>query len=203
MKKNDKILVLASNSASRAKIMSNFGLRFETVLSVAPEDALKENFGMVDTIDKAREYVLMLSREKARGAKCDKEKSVIIGADTIAFYKDEKLEKPKDEADARRIFSMLSNTVHYCLTGVCIIDGDYEDNFCKISRVEMGEISKKMQDELVRDKLTYTYAGGYCIDGNLRDKAKVLPEDFNNVLGLPIEDIIDKLNKLEYNFKME
>ena len=60
-----------------------------------------------------------------------------------------------------------------------------------------------IQDELVRDKLTYTYAGGYCIDGNLRDRVKVLPEDFNNVMGLPIEDIINKLEKLGYNFKME
>lgn len=202
MEKNDKVLVLASNSASRAKIMSNFGLSFKTVISDAPEEELKEKFGKVNTIDKACEYVLMLSRAKAHGARCDKEKSVIIGADTIAFYKDEKLEKPKDEADARRIFSMLSNTVHYCLTGVCIIVGEYEDNFCKISKVEMNEIPEEIQNELVKDKLTYTYAGGYCIDGNLRDKAKVLPEDFNNVLGLPIEDIIDKLSKLGYDFKI-
>ena len=200
---SDKVLILASTSLSRAKIMNRAGLKFIATSSDAPEEELKEKFGNVDSLEKARDYVLMLSHAKARGARCDKENAVIIGADTIAFYKNEKLEKPKDEKDARRIFSMLSGTVHYCLTGVCIIDGDYEDNFCKISEVNMDEIPMSIQDELVRDKLTYTYAGGYCIDGNLRDRAKVLPEDFNNVMGLPIEDIINKLEKLGYNFKME
>lgn len=198
----DKVLILASMSASRAKIMDRAGLSFITAKSDAPEEELKEKFGKVDSLDKAREYVLMLSRAKARGVRGGDKNAVIIGADTIAFYKDEKLEKPKDESDARRIFSMLSGTTHYCLTGVCIIDGDYEDNFCKVSEVKMDEIPNEVQDELVRDKLTYTYAGGYCIDGNLHDRAEVLPEDFNNVMGLPIEDIIDKLKKRGYDFKI-
>ena len=202
MTSNNKVLILASTSASRAKIMNNAGLKFTAVPSDAPEDELKEKFGKVDSLEKARDYVLMLSREKARGVRGGNE-NIVIGADTIAFYKDEKLEKPKDEEDARRIFNMLSGTTHYCLTGVCIIDGDYEDNFCKISEVKMDEIPREIQDELVKDRLTYTYAGGYCIDGNLHDRAKVLPEDFNNVMGLPVEDIIDKLEKLGYNFKVE
>lgn len=199
----DKVLILASTSLSRAKIMNRARLKFTATSSDAPEEELKEKFGKVDSLEKACDYVLMLSRAKARGAKCDKENAVIIGADTIAFYNNEKLEKPKDENDARRIFSMLSGTTHYCLTGVCIIDGEYEDNFCKISEVKMDEIPREIQDELVKDRLTYTYAGGYCIDGNLHDRAKVLPEDFNNVMGLPVEDIIDKLEKLGYNFKVE
>ena len=199
----NKILVLASNSLSRAKIMERESLDFIAIPSFLDEEALKINFGKVDSIEKAKEYVLMLSREKARWVNKRIKNAVIIGSDTVAFYKDEILEKPKDEADARRIFSRLSDTIHYCITGVCIIDGEYQDNFYEISEVKMQEIPKEVQDKLVKDELTYTYAGGYCVDGNLGDRIVVKKEDFYNVMGLPIETIVKKLEEKGYNFKIK
>ena len=198
-----KTLVLASNSVSRAKIMDRVGLKFLSIPSFLDEEVLKESFGKVDSMDKAKDYVLMLSREKAKWVSSRVKNAVVIGADTIAFYKDEILEKPKDETDARRIFSFLSDTVHYCVTGVCIIDVDNVDNFFVVSEVRMQEIPKEIQDELVKDELTYTYAGGYCVDGNLGDRIIVSKEDFNNVMGLPIEVIMKKLEEKGYNFKIK
>ena len=199
----DKTLILASNSVSRAKIMNRAGLRFISIPSFLDEEGLKKIFGKVDSMDKAKEYVLMLSYEKAMWLSSRVKNAVIIGADTIAFYKDEILEKPKDEADARRIFSFLSETVHYCITGVCIVDVDSVDNFFVVSEVKMQEIPKEVQDKLVKDKLTYTYAGGYCVDGNLGDRIIVKKADFNNVMGLPIESIMKKLEEKGYNFKIK
>lgn len=196
-------LVLASNSVSRSKIMERAKLKFVSIPSLVEEDKLKVDFGKVDCIDKAKEYVLMLSRAKAKWLSLKVRNAVIIGADTIAFYEDKILEKPKDEADARRIFNLLSDTVHFCITGVCIIDGENEDNFYEISKVKMQDIPKEVQDKLVKDDLTYTYAGGYCIDGNLGDRIIVDKKDFNNVMGLPIETIIKKLDKKGYNFKIK
>ena len=198
-----KTLVLASNSVSRAKIMDRVGLKFLSIPSFLDEEVLKESFGKVDSMDKAKDYVLMLSREKAKWVSSRVKNAVVIGADTIAFYKDEILEKPKDETDARRIFSFLSDTVHYCVTGVCIIDVDSVDNFFVVSEVRMQEIPKEVQDELVKDELTYTYAGGYCVDGNLGDRIIVKEEDFNNVMGLPIEVIMKKLEEKGYDFKIK
>jgi septum formation protein len=203
VKFQDKRLVLASNSLSRAKIMERESLDFIAIPSFLDEEALKINFGKVDSIEKAKEYVLMLSREKARWVNKRVKNAVIIGSDTVAFYKDEILEKPKDETDARRIFSRLSDTVHYCITGVAIIDNEKDDNFYEISEVKMQEIPKEVQDELVKDELTYTYAGGYCVDGNLGDRIIVKKEDFYNVMGLPIEKIQKKLEEKGYNFKVK
>ena len=64
----------------------------------------------------------------------------------------------------------------------------------------MLNIPKVLQDILVMDELTYTYAGGYCVDGNLGDKVIVEDKEFNNVLGLPIEDIVRKLKEAGYDF---
>ncbi len=195
-----KVLVLASGSMSRVKIMEKAKLNFITIPSLADEESIKKAFGEVKSEEQAKEYVKRLSFEKAYWLSKRVKNAVILAADTIAFYKDEILEKPKDEKDARRIFNTLSNSTHIALTGVCIIDGEKLENFAKVSPVKMLEITEELQDVLVKDQLTYTYAGGYCVDGNLGDKAIVLPHDFNNVMGLPIEDIVIKLKEEGYDF---
>lgn len=197
---DEKTLVLASNSASRFKIMENAGLNFAAIPSLVDEEKLKNDFGKVKNREDAIEYVKLLSYEKALWLSRRLKNAIILAADTVAFYNDEVLEKPKDEKDARRIFSLLSDSIHFAITGVCMVDGDNIDNFVKISPVRMLEIPEDLQDILIKDKLTYTYAGGYCIDGNLGDKAIVSKEDFNNVMGLPIEEIIKKLKETGYDF---
>ena len=196
----EKTLVLASKSASRIKVLEKFGLKFVAIPSLIDEEKLKIEFGEVKSEDKAADYVKRLSYEKAMWVYEHVRNAVVIGADTVAFYKDEILEKPKDEADARRIFTTLSNSTHTVLTGVCIVDDKKTDNFVKVSPIKMLDIPKELQDILVKDKLTYTYAGGYCIDGNLGEKAIVEKEDFNNILGIPIEDILEKLKEEGYDF---
>lgn len=196
----EKRLVLASGSLSRFKIMKKLGLDFLVIPSLVDEEMLKREFGKVKTEEEAVKYVKMLSLAKAKWVKEHTKNAVILAADTVAFYKGEILEKPKDEVDARRIFSALSDSVHVAITGVCIIDDKSIDNFFRISKVKMLNIPKELQDILVKDKLTYTYAGGYCIDGNLEEKVIVEKKEFNNVLGLPIEDILVKLKEAGYDF---
>lgn len=196
----EKTLVLASNSLTRFRIMQKSGLEFVVVPSFIDEEGVKQEFGEVKTEEKACEYVKKLALAKAKWVKEHTRNAVVLSADTIAFYKDEILEKPKDEDDARRIFTTLSDSIHSVITGVCIIDDKMEDNFARVSPIKMLEIPKELQDELVKDKLTYTYAGGYCIDGNLGDNVIVEDSEFNNILGLPIEEIIIKLEEAGYDF---
>ena len=196
----DKILVLASSSVSRFNIMKNAGFKFCVIPSLLDEESLKMEFGEVKDEESAVSYVKRLAYEKALWLSKRIKNAVIIAADTVAFYKDEILEKPKDEEDARRIFSALSDSSHVAITGVCIIDEDKVDNFAKVSSVKMLCIPDELQDILVKDELTYTYAGGYCVDGNLGDRIIVKKEDFNNVMGLPIEDIKIKLEEEGYDF---
>jgi len=197
---DEKKLILASNSASRFKIMEKANLDFIVIPSLADEELVKKEFGEVKNEEMAIKYVNLLAYKKAEWLKNRVENAVILAADTIAFYKNEILEKPKDEIDARRIFNTLSNSVHVAITGVCIIDGEKIIRFEKVSPVKMLEIPKELQDILVKDKLTYTYAGGYCVDGNLGDKVIIDKEEFNNVMGLPIEEIKRIFKEEGYDF---
>lgn len=200
VKFDKEVLILGSASASRFKIMKNAGLKFLVIPSLVNEELLKTEFGKVESEAQAIEYVKKLSLEKAMWLAKRCKNAVILAADTVAFYKNEILEKPKNEVDARRIFSALSNSTHIAITGVSIIDDNHIENFAKVSPVKMLNISKELQDVLVKDKLTYTYAGGYCVDGKLGNKVIVLKEDFNNVMGLPIEDIVEKFKEAGYDF---
>ena len=132
----EKTLVLASKSASRIKVLERAGLKFVAIPSLIDEEKLKTEFGEVKAEEVAANYVKRLSHEKAMWVYEHVKNAVVIGADTVAFYKDEILEKPKDEADARRIFTTLSNSTHTVLTGVCIVDDKKVDNFVKVSPIK-------------------------------------------------------------------
>ena len=93
---NEKTLILASNSASRFKIMEQAGLNFFAIPSLANEEKIKSGLKNVKTEDDAVFYVRTLALAKAKWLKSHTKNAIILAADTIAFYKDEILEKPKD-----------------------------------------------------------------------------------------------------------
>lgn len=197
---DNKTLVLASNSITRKRILENNNIHHVTIPSLADEEGAKKRFGKVDTLSRAEEYVKKLSYEKAWWLKDRLKNAIILTADTVAFYKDRILEKPKDEADARRIFNFLSDTTHYAITGVCIVDDDKINNFSVVSPIKLLTITQEEQDILVKNPMTYKYAGGYCIDDNFAGKAIVAEEDFNNVMGLPLREILEYLKEAMYDF---
>jgi len=197
---DEKTLVLASGSLTRKRILEQNHIQHVIIPSLADEESAKRDFGVVDTLEKAEKYVERLSYEKAIWLKDKLENAVILAADTVAFYKSEILEKPKDEADARRIFNFISDTTHYAISGVCIIDGDKIKNFSVTSPIKMLEITKEEQDVLVKNPMTYKYAGGYCIDDNFAGKAIVEDKDFNNIMGLPLREILEYLKEEGYDF---
>ena len=131
----------------------------------------------------------MLDYEKAITIKPYLKNAIIISADTIAYCDGEKIGKPKDEADAYRILNKLSGSVHSVITGVCIINDDDIKNFTVTSKITMKEFPKDKIDELVKNEKTYLYAGGYCVDDNIEGYAIYEDKDFNNIKGLPIEEI--------------
>lgn len=197
----EKTLVLASGSLTRERIMKQNNIRHVIIPSLADEDSAKREFGVADSLEKAEKYVQRLSYEKAIWLKARLQNAVILAADTVAFYQNEILEKPKDEADARRIFNFLSETTHHAITGVCIVDGEKIKNFSVISPIKMLKITKEEQDVLVKNPMTYRYAGGYCIDDNFAGKTIVEnKDDFNNIMGLPLKEILEYLKEEGYDF---
>lgn len=188
-------IVLASKSVSRQRIMEKAGIEFVVIPSVVDEEKVKKCFKDINTEVLAKEYVKKLSYEKAKALEPYIKNGIIIAADTIAFCDNEKLEKPVDKDDARRILTKISGSKHIAITGVCIIKDGVIDNFEETSFVMMDKFEEEKIEELVNNPNTYLYAGGYCIDDNIKGYAHVAPEDMDNVIGLPLDKILTKLGK--------
>ena len=172
------MLVLASKSPRRREILSDAGYRFkvitadtdETVSGLSPEDT-----------------VMTLSRRKALAVRplCSPE-DVIIAADTLVFFGDRVLGKPRDRRDAYRMLKELSGSSHRVLTGITVVRGnkeitEYDETRVIFNELSDGEIQRYIEECNPRDK-----AGAYGIQELGDSFVRRIDGDYNNVVGLPL-----------------
>ena len=107
-------LILASASPRRRDILQQLGFAFE-VRATNVEEVLPKGLP-------AREAAPYLAELKA--AACTEwltERTVVLTADTTVLLGDEVINKPGDEADARRMLTKLAGETQTVVTGVSIV----------------------------------------------------------------------------------
>ena len=166
------MLILASGSPRRAKILKDLGVEFEIVKSDAPEVSYPH-----DPERTVRENAL------AKGASVDGRN--ILSADTIVWFNNRIYGKPKDLAEAKEYLRELSGNVHTVFTGVAY---NGEVKVVK-SGVKFRELSEAMIDEYVARVKPTDRAGAYDIDesGDLIVESYV--GSYENIMGLPVEPL--------------
>ena len=107
--------ILASTSPRRKEILGLLGLPFEVIApqfdeNVAPHRAIKDE-------------VFDFALGKARSIAAHHPRSIVIGSDTMIALETEKIGKPTNIEDARRILRALAGKVHWIFTAVAIVDG--------------------------------------------------------------------------------
>lgn len=194
-------IILASESPRRKEIMGIMGIPFETVPSDLPE-AVPET--KPDEIVKALAAMKAgNAADKIAGRKGD---FLIIGADTMVFYKDHALGKPKDEADAERMLLLLSDQVHEVCTGVSIIirkaqEEDKSISFAVSTMVTVQPLSLEQIKDYIMTGEPMDKAGAYAIQGKFGIYIKEINGDYYNVVGFPIAKIHEKLLEQGINIK--
>jgi MAF protein len=150
---------------------------------------------------------------------------VVLSADTIVVYKNEVLGKPKDQEDAFQTLRKLSGEVHRVITGYCLWNTQTSQVVTGhgVSDVEFRKLSDDEIWDYVKSGDPMDKAGSYGIQSLARqlirhrheqlDKAEGAElgstfrfegEDFvknfsgtlENIAGLPIDDIEQRLNQL-------
>jgi len=108
-------LVLASTSPRRSALLAQVGFTFSLVAPDVDETT-------VSTLLPPDEYVKRLALMKAeRGAELFNHDAIVIGSDTTVVLDGEVLNKPIDEADARRMLRTLSGRTHVVHTGIALV----------------------------------------------------------------------------------
>ena len=159
MNSNDKIkIILASKSPRRRELLSSLGYSFSVVSRETDEST-------PDTLT-VQERVRVLAERKAQAVASDETVDcVIIGSDTLLEFEGQPLGKPKDEADARRMLTALSGSVHYVHTGISVIFEGKEINLTDTAKVFFRKIDEYELDAYISSKEPFDKAGAYGIQG--------------------------------------
>lgn len=184
-----KRLILASASPRRKELMSDFHLPFEIVVSKC-----EEVFSPSLTLSEAIEDV---AYQKAYDVYTKHPDAVVIGCDTMVVYQNEKLGKPKDEDDARRMLMMLSNQTHEVISGVCILGNGIDIRFHESTKVTFYSLEESLLNAYLATKTYGDKAGAYAIQDPLsRLFVKKLDGDYYNVVGFPVARLYRELMKI-------
>lgn len=197
-------IILASNSPRRREIMEIMGIKF-TAMAAEVEEKVEETV--------PSEMVQALAKLKAKSSlQCfenklnEYEETIIIGADTLVFYKNQALGKPKDEKDARRMLEMLSNEEHEVYTGVHLIlrkqqRVEEEISFAVSTKVQVNPLTIEEIRDYIATGEPMDKAGAYAIQGKFGIHIKEIKGDYYNIVGFPIAKIYQELLKKGINMK--
>lgn len=167
------------------------GLKFDVVTSDADE-SIPDNTtpGIAALILSERKALAVANLEDCKG-------SVVIGADTIVSLDGKKFGKPKDEDDAFRMLSELSDRTHTVYTGVSIVNSDLTVNkFVEATEVHFYPLSEKQIRDYIATGEYRDKAGGYAIQGGGAVFISGIIGDYYNVMGLPIGRLMQEMSKI-------
>ncbi len=187
----DKQLILASGSIRRAEILDQVGIDYRIIPSNFDESTVI----IADPI----EYVKTLAFKKAESvARYNKNFDLILGADTSVVINGHILGKPHNKEKSREFLKMLSNRAHKVYTGVSLIRTWDNKTITRhqVTSVHMDSLSEDDIEFYISTKEPFDKAGGYGIQGIGARFVKEIHGDYFNVVGLPINLLIDMLKEM-------
>ena len=181
-------IILASRSPRRAEILKSAGIPFEVVSADADETPVKSVT--------AAELTMGLASRKLRAVfETTGDERLILAADTVVCRNGEIFGKPKDEADAERMLTLLSDGWHEVYTGIAMRKNgklviDYDVTHVRMRKMELSEIKAYIKTKEPMDK-----AGAYAVQEIGSIFVSRLDGSFHNVVGLPISLVCSHLSR--------
>ncbi|MFX0091164.1 MAG: Maf family nucleotide pyrophosphatase [Candidatus Hodarchaeota archaeon] len=174
-------LILASGSPRRKQLLQQLiGKNFEVKESAYDED----NNPNLEPL----EIVLHHSLQKGKDVAKFFNSGLVISADTIVLFGDKLLGKPYSEEKAKKILRSISGQWIKVLTGVTVIDIDYEKEIQSYeeTRIKMKIMSEKEIYAYVKSGEPLDKAGAFGV----QEKGAIFVEKIEgcyfNIVGLPL-----------------
>ena len=183
-------LILASKSPRRYELLKQMGLDFEVIPSGAVEDFFNT--------ESPREHVIRLAEAKARDVASKYPDHWVVAADTIVCINGSILGKPRCREEAVEMLHRLSGRDHRVLTGfsVCHSGKGESDQEAVQTVVKMKPLTSAEIAWYVQTGEPFDKAGGYAIQGIGSFMIESIQGSYTNVVGLPLCELIQTLNRL-------
>jgi septum formation protein len=181
--------ILASSSPRRRELLASIGLAFDVIPSHVPE--------VRGAQESPEEYVARLSREKAQAIASRHPEEWVIAADTTVLLGEELLEKPADDADARRMLATIAGKTHIVYTGVTLqnVSRGWRETRIAESEVRMLPLSSEDIAWYVKTGEPLDKAGAYAVQGIGAMFIDSIHGSYTNVVGLPLATLFQMLRK--------
>ncbi|MET3560597.1 septum formation protein [Bartonella japonica] len=202
-------LVLASASPRRLALLAQIGLD--------PHEVYATN---IDETPKLREHpanlAKRLAKEKALRAqdflhlsdkisdqknkqKAEKQKIVILAADTVVAVGCVILPKPESEDEAYQCLRFLSGRFHKVYGAVCALNESGKITVKLVeSRVRFRRLTSQIMQAYIDSGEWQGKAGGYAIQGKAGAFIIHIAGSYSNVVGLPLAETMDLLTAYQY-----
>ena len=184
------MLVLASASPRRRKLLAQAGFNFTVTPGSIPEDLRPGENPLA--------YVTRLAREKAQAVYAalvsQDESVVVLGADTtVVAPNGDVLGKPANEADAARMLRLLSGATHEVMTGVAVVSASGIEIAAEVTHVSVVTLSDEEIAAYIATGEPMDKAGAYAIQGYAARWIPRIHGCYFNVVGLPLALIAEML----------
>lgn len=174
------MLILASESPRRKELIKKITSDFivvpsnvdESLLHITPHDLPAE-----------------LSKLKAYSVFSKYPNDEVLACDTVVILDGELMGKPKTKKEAFDMLSKLSDKKHVVISGYTYISKDKEITRTVRTYVYFNKLTPELINRYIESGSPMDKAGAYGIQDEEFDLVSHIEGDFDNVIGLPVNDI--------------
>ena len=190
---SERPIYLASRSPRRQELLAQIGVKFEVVEADVDES--------VADGESPRAYVERLARAKAeagwrRVERDNLPRAPVLGADTTVAVDGRILGKPADGREAAEMLAALSGRLHEVLTAVAVKHASRLESAVSVSEVRFKTLTKEEIARYVATGECHDKAGAYGIQGNAARFVAELRGSFSGVVGLPLYETAQLLERI-------
>ena len=182
-------LILASSSPRRWELLNQLAVVYQVIVADIDES--------IRGGESVREYVCRMAREKALEVhRRDGFRVAVLGADTAVVVNGRILGKPVDREDAVGMLESLSGTTHKVWSAVAVILPEGALHEClNITRVTFSELDRLWIESYCDSGDPLDKAGAYGVQGIAAQKISHMEGSYSGVMGLPLFETAEILQK--------
>jgi septum formation protein len=191
-------IILASKSEVRKKILEDNKITCRVEPPNVDEGSIKESL----LKEKATPTIISKNLAELKANKISQKfiNKIVMGADSVIDLGGEIISKPNDRIEALKILQKLNGKTHQLVSSVCISRGgsmiwNYTDK-ASLTMKNMSFLELEAYLKKISDAALYAY-NVYQIEGEGRNLFSKIEGDEDTIMGLPVKQIKEYLNRLE------
>jgi len=197
----DRGIYLASRSPRRRELLSQVGVRYHLLLFRSRPESPPDVDESILANEQPDTYVERVARAKAQaGWRLLRLRNLpfapVLAADTTVALDGQILGKPADRKEAAEMLAALSGRRHDVFTAVALMRDERIDSAVSRSEVQFKQLSPEEIAQYIATGECDDKAGAYAIQGRAARLIMELRGSYSGVMGLPLFETGQLLDKL-------